>query len=175
MTNQQKIKSHLESATNFAVLLVSVVVLLTCARIYLTPDSTPQLQKGLQKGNILPSLPVYSYGDSSRTLIIALNTDCGYCSQSIPFYKKLLSSNSKTTRIVAVFINPADKVKQYLRQQQFDINTFPPGTNFNEINVTATPTLILVDDKGAILNFWVGKLSEDDEGQVIRLIGNTEL
>jgi len=176
MMDRQKIKSYLESATNIAVLLASVAVLLVCTLNYFTVDSTPLLIEGLQKGKNLSPLPTYNYGDSPRTLIVALNTDCGYCGDSIPFYKRLIEAaqtNNKATKIVAVFQNSSNKVERYLQEKQFNANTISDA-NLNAFNVTATPTMILVDSKGIILDFWIGKLSKEDEEQVLKIINNTE-
>lgn len=176
MTDQEKIKSYLESATNIAVLLASVAVLLVCAQNNFTVDSTPPLIKGLQKGDILSPLPTYNYGDSSRTLIVALNIDCGYCSDSIPFYKRLIEAaqtNSKATKIIAVFQNSTNKVEQYLQERQFNVKTIS-NANLNAFNVSATPTMILVDSQGRILDFWIGKLSTENEELVIKAINNSE-
>ena len=39
--------------------------------------------------------------------------------------------------------------------------------DFSKIKVPGTPTLLLVDDQGKVLDVWVGKLDESREKQVL--------
>lgn len=167
MSNSQKLKSYLEVITTVAVLLAAVAVVKT----YLfspTQKSAAQLQSGLQKGATLEPLPGVDYGDSPQTLLIAMNTHCGFCKESIPFYNQLaeLQRNNKSTRAIAIFPNSEDEVRQYVKQQQLGLNAIAT-VDFNKLSLAGTPTMILVDKSGKVLDFWVGKLSTDAEQQVI--------
>ncbi len=47
--------------------------------------------------------------------------------------------------------------------------------DLNGLKVSATPTLILVDSTGKVLDFWVGKLSEENQQGVMKSIGSCRL
>ena len=106
-----------------------------------------------------------------------MNTRCGYCNESIPFYKQLVEaqqSSDQNVRLVAVLPNSEVEVKQYMQQQQLNISTVPK-VNLQTLKVAGTPTIILVDNGGRVLDFWVGKLPQDSEQQVIKIISGPKV
>jgi hypothetical protein len=42
--------------------------------------------------------------------------------------------------------------------------------SLDSINVDGTPTLLLVNEKGDVTDYWVGKLPPDKEDEVIRKV-----
>jgi hypothetical protein len=168
-----KVKHSLERATNIAVILVAAVVLGTFGWNYFNGRRIgSQLKPGLRKEAILPSLPGLNYGDSSGTLLIAMNTDCDFCKASVPFYNQLadVQRNDATgIRAVAVFPNSSDQVHQFVGQHMLRLQTIA-HTNLDDLKVSGTPTLILVDRQGRIVDFWLGKLSPEEQEAVKRTI-----
>lgn len=170
--NERKLKNYLEIITNTAVLLVAVAVLSAFTWSYFTRTLTPELQSGFKRGQDFTQLPPSIYSGSTQTLIIALNTKCSYCSESLPFYKRLAEiqrRNDRATRVVAIFPDAEDEVRQYTRQNQLDIETIP-AVDFRMLDLAGTPTITLVDNSGKVLDFWIGKLSEDSEQSLRRLV-----
>lgn len=49
-------------------------------------------------------------------------------------------------------------------------NTFGPLRVWPALNLVATPTVILVDNSGKILDFWIGKPSKEVEQQILKAI-----
>ena len=138
---ESKVKTYLEIATNIAVLAVSTLVLGLFAWSYLAQKTAPQIQDGLQKGKALPRLSGVDYSNSPRTLIMALSTRCGYCKESLPFYKQLVVAeheNNKTTRLLAMFPDTKDAVDQYISQNQFKVDTISE-VDFRALNIAGTP------------------------------------
>jgi thioredoxin-related protein len=166
---QAKWKHHLEVATNVAVLLAAMLLISTFVWNYLARTQKPKLQAGFQKGQSLTRLPAINYSSSPQTLLIAISTTCHYCKESLPFYKQLADAQQqrgRATHIVALFPNSENDVQQYVQQNQLNLETIA-GANFKALNISSTPTMLLVDKDGKILDFWVGKLSKNDEQQVI--------
>jgi thioredoxin-related protein len=167
-----KSKNILEIATNVAVLLVALVALTAFAWNYFVQSQGLILKNGLRKGQILTKLPGLDYGNAHQTLLIAMNTKCPYCNESLLFYKQLIKTrqeNGIVTRIVAIFPGPEEETKEYVKQNQLDVYTVS-GVDFGLLNVLGTPTLILVDDKGKLLDFWTGKVPAHVEQQIIKII-----
>jgi thioredoxin-related protein len=100
-----------------------------------------------------------------------MNTGCRFCTDSIPFYNQMKAQQSilKGTRIVAIFPNSKDEVEKYARQRQLNIASVAE-VDFQPLGIPATPSLILVDGNGKVLDFWIGKLSKEDEQQAINAI-----
>jgi thioredoxin-related protein len=175
MPENHKFNHYLEIATNIAVLLVATVVLLTFAWNYFrTRQITTQLQQGLQKQAILAPQLGINYGNSTRTLLIAMNTKCDYCSESVPFYNQLAElqrNRGEAFRTVAIFPNSSEEVRRYVEQKKLDVPTIA-AADFQRLNLAGTPTMILVDSQGKVLDFWVGKLSANGEKEVIEKISS---
>jgi thioredoxin-related protein len=171
--NVTKLKHHLEIATNMAVVLVAVVVLTMFAREFFKRLEKPEIQPGLQRGLKLDKLPEGVTRHSNLTLIMVMSTTCHYCNESVSFYNQLAEMHSKantSVALVAVFPNSTDQVKSYAEQQHLKLPTVA-AMDFRSLNVTATPTLILIDSDGRVRDFWIGKLSKEEEHQVIEAAG----
>lgn len=165
-----KIKSYIEVATNVAVLLAAVTVVAFFAYSYFAPPPSPvRLQTGLQKGQVLPQIEGLDYSKSPQTLLIAMNTKCKFCTSSVPFYNQLVEKqkqSGKEVRIVAAFSNAPDEVQQYVAEKQFAVETLA-AADLAKLGLVNTPTVVLVDNKGRILNFWMGQLPAEGEKHLL--------
>ncbi|HEV7376818.1 MAG TPA: hypothetical protein VGN95_19035 [Pyrinomonadaceae bacterium] len=168
---ENNLKTYLETVTNIAVLLASILVLSVLAWGYLKPIPKTQFQAGLQIGQHFAPLTGIDYKDSPRTLLVALNSKCIHCDESISFYKRIVEAQRQDgpVRVMALFSEPEAVVKPFLLQHQLDV-TAAPSVDFNTAKIAATPTLILVDRNGAVLDFWIGTLSQETEQQVMKAI-----
>jgi hypothetical protein len=123
----------------------------------------------VKKGSVFPEIAGVDYKQTPRTLILALNVDCRYCTRSVPFYNSLAAArqeNGDQVNIVAAFINkdPA-LVKSYAGEKQLSVNSIA-GVDFDKLGVHSTPTIILVDSTGKVLDSWTGELQPDGEREV---------
>ncbi len=59
--------------------------------------------------------------------------------------------------------------KQYVQQNKLDLETVA-GVDFRALNIGGTPTAILIDGSGKVRDFWVGKITQDIERQVIKTV-----
>lgn len=174
--NQTKLKSYLEVATNIAVLLVALAVLSTFAWNYFGRSPAPQLQAGFQKGQTFAQVPGVSYNSSPQTLLIAMSTRCHYCIESLPFYKQLAAAqrtSGRETHVVTIFPNQEAEVRQYVQQNKLDLETVA-GVDLEALNISGTPTAVLIDGNGKIRDFWLGKLPQDKEQQIIKAVNAPE-
>ncbi len=105
--------------------------------------------------------------NNKRTLVMFVSTTCHFCTESSSFYKRLINDTSvKDGKIIAVLPQTVDEAKAYLT----DLGVNPDqiiNAQLASIGVTATPTLLLVDESGKITDQWRGKLSSEQETQVI--------
>jgi hypothetical protein len=165
---RKKLKDILDVTTNVVVVLFGVVAIGVLAKNYFAPQSAkPNVE--LTKGSVLPAIAGVDYKQTSRTLILALNVDCRYCTRSVPFYNSLAEArqeNADQVNIVGAFINKdAALVKSYVEEKQLSVHAIA-GVDLDKLGVHMTPTLILVDNTGKVLDSWRGELQPDGEREV---------
>jgi hypothetical protein len=164
------LKDTLETSTNVAVLLVAVALLSMFSTNYFFKPARPHLRQGLEKGQIFGQVRNVDYRASEQTLLIALNTNCSYCRDNLPFFRKLLAAQHKSDRslrIVALFPNKADEVAEYVKAHELIIETVPE-LDFGTLRVSGTPTMILINQSGEVDDFWVGKLQDPEADELVR-------
>lgn len=148
-----------------AILILSVFISGFLIHKYIfSPSNPPESVRIVNKQITLPDV---NWSEQSKTLIIALQTSCGFCNESAPFYKHLIESvKSKNIKLVAVIPTDIKESRTHLDKLGLT-NLDVKQASLESIQVDGTPTLILVNDKGEITNYWVGKLPPDKESEVI--------
>jgi thioredoxin-related protein len=111
------------------------------------------------------------FSRSDRTLVFVISSQCPYCRQSEGFYRSLTGTSSqyKNLQFAAALPQPESEGRAYLQQA---------GLNFGQVvsadpetmGVGGTPTLVLVDKKGNVLRYWMGKLPPEGEKRVLAAI-----
>jgi len=170
--NKAKVKNFIEVASNVAVVIVAIVVLISFVRSYISPAPQVKLQGGLQKGTQFPQVMGVDFSKSQRTLLVALDPNCESCVESLPFFKSLadkLYSKSNDAKMVAVFQSSDEMAKRYVRENQLKADAVF-GADFKALSLSAIPAIILIDNRGTIIDFWLGKPSNSIEEQIIKLL-----
>ncbi len=171
----------LEVLANVAVIITSVVVCTVLVKRYLLP-STNQVSAAAtaapisdpasssRKTSMAPgtkiSLPGIDWKQSTSTLVLALSTTCHYCSESASFYQQLVNQHNPQVRLLAVLPQPQSDSSVYLNDLGVEVDSVQ--AQLASIGVSGTPTLILVDNDGAVKDSWVGKLSQDEAVNVLK-------
>jgi hypothetical protein len=102
----------------------------------------------------------------NQTLLLAVSSTCHFCTESAPFYKLLAQERGKT-RLVAILPQSVDEGQRYLAGLGVtvdEIRQVPLGS----MNVTGTPTLLLVNRDGVVIRTWIGKLADEQQGEVLK-------
>jgi thiol-disulfide isomerase/thioredoxin len=170
MTN--KLTKGLEVSANVAIIIVAVLLGVVLVRQQLLGGAQPRASAS-QPGVAADSgaklmLPGVDWAESKKTLVLAVSSTCHFCTESAPFYQRLVKEGG--VRLIAVVPQDAAEGRAYLDRLNVpigDVRQMPLGA----IGVEGTPTLMLVDDKGVILNSWVGKLPTSTEDEVLSKIG----
>jgi thioredoxin-related protein len=163
-------KNKVEVAANVAVILLAVVI----GSVFLKDRfASPGLGPNeVKAGDQLPVLSAYNWKAHDRTLVLALRNGCHFCEASMPFYRKLAQleqSSQIGVHLVAVFPDDPTVVRQVVEAQQLTIEVLP-GLELAQVKVQATPTLMLVDEKGRVSKVWMGELPAAEEAEVIAAI-----
>ena len=160
---------RVELIANVAIILVAVLLGAVLVNKYLLSSNQPSQSEGrqIQPGTKV-ELPGVAWGNSRRSLLMVLSTTCRYCTESAPFYQRLAAEQAQhpDLNLVAVLPQSPEESQKYLSDHGITVNDVkhaPPAS----VGATGTPTLILVDNSGAVLNSWIGKLPESVETEVI--------
>lgn len=120
----------------------------------------------IQPSGVLDTVGDLEWSASERTLLLAFSSRCRFCTESLPFYKRLSESDLGSTRLVAVTREPAESGKEFFRDADVDVPVISRA-DLSKLRVVSTPTLVLVDNSGVILDAWRGKLTADQEESVL--------
>ena len=106
---------------------------------------------------------------NGRTLVLALSTQCHFCTASAPFLHTLASKAGKEVKIVAVLPQSVEEGRKYLISEAVRADQTEQA-DLNRIGVRGTPTMLLVDSGGIVTNVWVGKLQQNQQEKVLAVI-----
>ena len=171
-------KPSLEAVTNVTIIVFCLVVGFVLIRTHFFPPQPPAAQVAIRKGDRVEILKRTVPSGSSRALLLALSPQCGFCSQSIPFYRRLVAERvrgrPRHLSLVGVVANAAQipEEKQLLAAAGVELDHWA-AIDFTAARLPGTPTLVLLDDSGRVDEVWVGKLDGPAEERVVeRLAGS---
>ncbi len=160
-------RSRLEAIANVTVILVALNVSYVVLARYVTAYRTT---RSIPAGDRIAKIPGLDWETHRRTLVLALNTGCHYCQESIPFYQKLAQAqgpHADEVQLVAVFPNEAEAVREFTWREGLNIRSVPE-VPLERLRVVVTPTLIMVDADGRVEQSWIGALTAREELEVMK-------
>lgn len=167
-----KSQSKLETGANVAIIVVALLIVGLFVQRYFFPSGPAAAEPaGKPTGPAIGSkidLPDLDWGQKPLTLLLVLQKDCIYCTQSAPFYQRLLKDGAdKNVKFLAVLPQPKGISQIYLADLGIADLEIREAT-IRSLNVRGTPTLILANDKGEVVNSWTGKLGPEREQEVYK-------
>lgn len=165
----EKLRKLVELGSNVAIILIALVLGYFMVERFTYPQPKPgaaSAETSIKPGTKL-SVQNVDFGKSDKNLILVLSTSCKYCTESIPFYQRLAERNAaeKKLNMVAAFAQEPSEAAKYLIEKNLSVDQIVK-TEASDIQVRGTPTLILTDKNGTVLESWAGKLSPDKENEV---------
>ena len=163
----------IELAVNLAIILVAIMIGFVFVKNYLlAPQPTPESRDYRVPAGTKVSLPEVDWAQNGQTLVLVLKKGCRYCAESAPFYQRLVRETAaqKGVRLVAVLPEEVNEGKQYLSSLNVPVDEVRQA-ELGALGVQGTPTLILVNGQGEVVESWVGKLPAAQETEVLRRIG----
>lgn len=97
--------------------------------------------------------------------MLAISTTCHFCTESAAFYKKLVQLR-KATRLIAITPQSIENAKKYLESLGVAVDEVKQ-LPLERIGVQGTPTLLLPDSSGTVIQTWAGKLTPEKEHHVL--------
>lgn len=156
----------IELLANVSIILVALLIAGVLLRNYFAP-AQPEPIAGIPVGNKV-QLPDVDWERNGKTLLLVLKKGCHFCTESAPFYQRLVreTAGRGNVRLVAVLPDEVDESKQYLGDLGIPLDEVRQASPYS-LGVGGTPTLILVDGAGKVSASWVGRLAPDKETDVL--------
>ena len=164
------ITQRLELLTNLAIIVAAVLLSIVLVKSYLLPDRSKDGPRDFRvPAGAKVSLPGVDWSNNNQTLLLVLQKGCHFCTESAPFYQRLVreTAGSGSIHLIAVLPQSFDESRKYLDELGVAIGEVKQA-QLDSVGVHGTPTLILVNNQGVVINSWVGQLSADGEAEVLR-------
>jgi len=160
----------IETTANIATIGVAVLLSAVLVKVYLLPAPSPRVAPAVAATSVGTSLkrqlPGVDWSKNGKTLVLAISTQCHFCKDSTPFYRKLEEQVGRNLKTVAVLPQPVGEAEQYLKGEGVHVDQVKQAT-MSEIGVQGTPTMLLVNSAGVITNVWVGQIQPEKEQEVL--------
>jgi hypothetical protein len=109
------------------------------------------------------------------TVVIALESDCNGCFDSVEFYKRLMKlpdMDGKKRRVIVVAMNGVWPVKDKTDALGFMPHrlTSGPYPDFDLPGVKAAPSILVLDRAGKSRGVWTGRLTSVQQKAVIAAV-----
>jgi hypothetical protein len=165
--NRSTFRRGLEIALNCAVLIASLALILGVVYGYVVSSRSPQSSLAVLPKGAKLKISGVEWSDSQRTIVLALSTHCHFCTASGDFYKRLQEvARARGVPIVAVLPQPTDEARSYLLNLGVPILVVKQAP-LDSVSLSATPTLIVVNSEGVVIDSWTGQLSPEFEKEVM--------
>jgi len=158
---------RVELVANIAIITVALAICVVLVKRYLLDTPGPAEVNAISAGEKI-ALSNVDWQKGRQTLLVVLAQGCHYCAESVPFYQRLAkeASTRGDTQLVAVLPQTPEEGRKYLDDLGVPIKDVEQAS-LSSIRVKGTPTLILVDNKGVVVDSWLGKLPSEKEAEVI--------
>lgn len=156
---------NLDLIANVAVIITSIALLGFLGNSWYRSYHAPQRPEAKALVGSTVKLPNVDFGQEGKTLLIVISPTCHFCRDSEPFYRQLAETGSLKTRLLAVLPVSKNEAEIYVHAS-ISPSLKLVSASLGQINVQATPTLLLVDSQGKVEKAWVGKLDDASQKQV---------
>ena len=158
-----------ELIANIAIVIVAILLSVVLVKRFIlsSDEPTSSAANELSPGNQVPVEGI-EWVKSGHTLLLVLQKGCRYCTESAPFYQRLIkeTANRNDVKLIVLVPQSVTEGKQYLDEIGVGINDIRQVSP-SQVKVRGTPTLILVNESGVAVDVWKGKLPPEAEAQVL--------
>jgi hypothetical protein len=170
MNDKSRFLQGLTVATNVAILIIALLMLFAFSYNFIASHGQHAAQSKRFVNEPAPHVDGVDYARRAKTLVLAVSTRCHFCLDSVPFYQSLPGAvGTKDVQIIAVFPNSKQDVDEFLRLHKLGLPSLA-NSDFARLGIHSTPTALLVNGRGIVIDSWIGELSPAQQTQLIREI-----
>ena len=163
--------TRLEKVAHIALIAVcclAIFVLVSQRTNWFRPKPPPPLRAGDRL-----DLPGERWGSTPMTLVLAISSQCRFCEESLPLYRKLCglrgSPPGVAYRVIAVSEEPRESLAGYLHRNGVDVDAVF-SVPLARLGIRGTPTVVVADSSGVARSVLIGKLGEGREGSLMKAV-----
>lgn len=167
----KRVVPRVELIVNIGVLVAALLFVTSVGWVALRYRSTARTPSSSIETGTKITLPNWDWSTSPQTLVLVLSSDCKYCTASAPFYRRLVSqgSLSQSTRLLAIFPQAPKESRDYLASLEIQIDDLQRAAPA-ALGAKGTPTLILINASGVVIQSWEGLLPPNAEAEVLAYV-----
>jgi len=163
-TTERSLAKKIEVAANMGIVITAVLVAILFARNYMHRQADPQ---HVIATNTKFALKNVEWQANEKSLGFAVFTTCHFCTESAGFYRRLVEEcKQQHVRTIAVLPQPFAESEAYLKGEGVTVDEIRQAT-LPDLEISGTPTLLLLDRSGLVKQVWLGKLQAEREGDVV--------
>jgi len=173
MTDEKKreFARKVEIGANAAIIIAAALIAVLFVRNYMGRSSG--LPRTISAGTKF-ALKNVDWGGSESSLVLAVSTTCHYCTESAAFYRRAIAEcRQQHVHTVAVLPQPPAEAEAYLKGEGVAVDEIRQAT-LPDLEISGTPTLLIVDRSGRVRNVWPGKLPGEKEDEVMAKLKTQE-
>lgn len=166
-----EVLKKIELVANLAIVAVALLLCTVLVKSYILPAPTheraremAETRKSIGRGDEV-AISGIDWQKNGRTLLLALSSTCHFCTQSAPFYQRVVKERGDT-QLVALLPQSAEEGRSYLEQLNITVADVRQAS-LARLGLSGTPTLILVSERGIVSDVWVGALAPSKENEVL--------
>lgn len=163
-TEEKRLNKKIEMGANVAIIIVALVAVTMLVKNYWASPAEPHhsITTGSKFG-----LKVENGRGSPKTVVLALSTNCHFCTESAEFYRELsLQCQQRHIPIIAVLPQEIAASQSYLTGEGVTVDEVRQA-QLSDLRVDGTPTVVIVDGNGIVKKVWYGKLPGNKEKEVL--------
>jgi hypothetical protein len=155
--------------------LLMIVTLCIALWMLFVHGKRPSTYNAYKRGDHIARSIWQTMPDSKRTVVLVDRAECAFCTASMPFYAKLVrAATAAGVEVVSVTSDEKALHQHYLDANHVHVDRIIQIKD-TPLNVSATPTLIVLDQSKTVLGAWVGELGANDEDKVLQLVHSGSL
>jgi thioredoxin-related protein len=158
-----------ELVANVAIILVAISLVVVLGKRFIFPGQPQSANSPQPNLGAKFSLPDVDWSKSNKNLLLVVSDGCKYCTESAPFYQRLVQARAQRDgfRLTAILPQPVADGRKYLNGLGVSIDDIKQLSPDAALRIRGTPTLLLVDSAGVVTGEWVGKLPPEKEAEVL--------
>jgi hypothetical protein len=150
-----------------------VTLCLVAGYKYLYPAAAPQPPSVPMPaiGDTFGTVPGVDFSAQRRTVVLALRSQCRFCTASVPFYQTLRrQADSLDFKVVVVSGDTDPVIRGYVADHSLAPHYILGSSNMTRYRVSGTPTVFIINSDAKILGAWKGLLDAGGEADVLAML-----